>query len=87
MERRGFLKLLVGGVAAAAAIRTFPFRVYSFPSDIVVAPPFLLDELSPTALDTLNELTYKYIIPQMANQLFTPSPAFERLARLKGWDS
>ena len=32
MERRGFLKLMVGGVAAAAAVRTFPFRVFSFPN-------------------------------------------------------
>jgi len=36
MERRGFLKLMVGGVAAAAAVRTYPFRVFSFPKEIVV---------------------------------------------------
>jgi hypothetical protein len=35
MNRRGFLKMMVGGVAAAAAVRTFPFRVFSFPKDIV----------------------------------------------------
>lgn len=29
--RREFLKTLVGGVAASAAVRTWPFRVYSFP--------------------------------------------------------
>ena len=34
MERRGFLKMLVGGVAAAAAVQAFPFRVYSFPTEI-----------------------------------------------------
>jgi hypothetical protein len=34
MNRRGFLGLLVGGLATAAAVRTFPFRVFSFPSEI-----------------------------------------------------
>lgn len=33
MERRNFLRTLVGGVAVAAAARTWPFRVYSFPSE------------------------------------------------------
>lgn len=32
MNRRGFLGVLVGGVAVAAAARTWPFRVYSFPA-------------------------------------------------------
>jgi hypothetical protein len=36
MNRRAFLGTVVGGVAAGAAIRTFPFRVYSFPTDIKV---------------------------------------------------
>jgi hypothetical protein len=34
MNRRNFLGTVVGGVAASAAIRTWPFRVYSFPKDI-----------------------------------------------------
>jgi hypothetical protein len=34
MDRRKFLSSLIGGVAAAAAARTFPFRVFSFPKDI-----------------------------------------------------
>ena len=34
MNRRNFLGLL-GGVAACAAVRTWPFRVYSFPQEIV----------------------------------------------------
>lgn len=37
MNRRGFLKMMVGGVAAAAAVRTYPFRVFSFPEEIRVA--------------------------------------------------
>lgn len=36
MNRRGFLRTLIGGVAATAAVRTFPFRVYSFPAEPVV---------------------------------------------------
>lgn len=37
MNRRGFLGSLIGGVAAAAAVRTFPFRVFSFPAEVVPA--------------------------------------------------
>jgi hypothetical protein len=36
MNRRAFLGSLFGGVAASAAVRTWPFRVFSFPSEIVV---------------------------------------------------
>jgi hypothetical protein len=39
LSRRDFLRLSIGGIAAAAAVRTFPFRVYSFPSEIVPAEP------------------------------------------------
>lgn len=35
-SRRNFLRVLVGGIAAEAAVRTWPFRVFSFPSDIVI---------------------------------------------------
>ena len=34
MQRRDFLKTLVGGVAIATAQRVWPYRVYSFPSEI-----------------------------------------------------
>jgi hypothetical protein len=34
MDRRNFLSTLVGGVATAAAVRTFPFRVFSFPKEV-----------------------------------------------------
>lgn len=30
---------MVGGVAAAAAVRTFPFRVFSFPANLVMPLP------------------------------------------------
>ena len=38
MDRRNFFRLTIGGVAAATAVRTWPFRVYSFPTNIVIAP-------------------------------------------------
>lgn len=38
MNRRNFFRSMIGGVAAAAAVRMFPFRVFSFPSEIVVPP-------------------------------------------------
>jgi hypothetical protein len=34
MDRRKFFGLMVGGLATAAAARTFPFRVFSFPKEI-----------------------------------------------------
>jgi hypothetical protein len=34
---------LIGGVVAAAAVRTFPFRVFSFPSEIVLGPATATD--------------------------------------------
>jgi hypothetical protein len=38
VNRRSFLRSIVGGVAAAAAVRTFPFRVYSFPTEPIRVP-------------------------------------------------
>ena len=37
MNRRGFLGMMIGGIATAAAVRTFPFRVFSFPKEIKIA--------------------------------------------------
>ena len=36
MNRRNFLSTLIGGLAATAAVRSFPFRVFSFPSEIAI---------------------------------------------------
>jgi hypothetical protein len=38
MNRRNFIGTLVGGLAASAAVRTWPFRVFSFPSKPVWPP-------------------------------------------------
>jgi hypothetical protein len=37
LARRDFLSTFIGGIASTAAVRTWPFRVYSFPTDIVIA--------------------------------------------------
>lgn len=34
--------MMIGGVAAATAVRSFPFRVFSFPSEIVQPYPLVL---------------------------------------------
>jgi len=38
MNRRNFLGMMVGGIAASAAVRTWPFRVYSFPKEVLWPP-------------------------------------------------
>jgi hypothetical protein len=39
LSRRGFIGTMIGGVAASAAVRAWPFRVFSFPESIKVAQP------------------------------------------------
>lgn len=41
MNRRGFIGMLIGGIAAAAAVRTWPFRIYSFPAEVKAPSPLL----------------------------------------------
>jgi hypothetical protein len=55
MNRRSFLGSLVGGLAATAAVRTWPFRVYSFPTNILVPRSPTLDDLITTTLADLRE--------------------------------
>jgi hypothetical protein len=40
MNRRNFFGLMVGGLAASAAVRTWPFRVFSFPSEIRIGQTY-----------------------------------------------
>lgn len=37
MNRRSFLRTVIGGVVVAAAAPSWPFRVFSFPSEIKLA--------------------------------------------------
>lgn len=47
MDRRKFLTSLVGGVAASAAVRTFPFRVFSFPQEIALTEMPIIEMPAP----------------------------------------
>jgi hypothetical protein len=50
---------MVGGVAVAAAVRSWPFRVFSFPSEIIIPsiePFYEMNKwYSPEALEALKE--------------------------------
>lgn len=81
MNRRNFLTL-IGGVSAAAAVRTWPFRVYSFPTDIVIAkPPNIAvsvadgDSYGTIQVVSPEEFARKY--PQTAKRLGIGTPLFE----------
>lgn len=49
MNRRGFIGALVGGVAIAQAVRSWPFRVFSFPSELRVVDPLIGQTVFTTA--------------------------------------
>lgn len=53
MNRRGFLGAMVGGIATAAAVRTWPFRVYSFPAEPMA---FSLADLPPVDAPLIDSL-------------------------------
>lgn len=55
MDRRLFFNRMIGGLAATAAVRTWPFRVYSFPAEIVIPETIspLFDQISYSTLATL----------------------------------
>jgi hypothetical protein len=66
MNRRNFLYLLTGTAIAAAMEEAVPFgRVWSFPSNLTIH-----------TADELNQLTLKYIVPVLADEVFTPSPVW-----------
>jgi hypothetical protein len=66
MNRRGFLQMLVGGVAATAAVRTWPFRAFSFPS-----PSLSVSEYadSVTLADLNEQAAIDPLIAQFAEEL------------------
>jgi hypothetical protein len=79
VSRRGFLGTLIGGLAAGAAVRTWPFRTFSFPSEIT-APQFDLQLLRMNAVEALELETFAKQIPTLffnesaLHQLFACSP-------------
>jgi hypothetical protein len=70
LSRRGFLGSLIGGVAAAAAVRTFPFRVFSFPAEIkpVLLAGNELMMITEVSLRTLTLLRAQISYQQKYNQ-------------------
>lgn len=75
MDRRRFLSLMIGGIAATAAIRTFPFRVFSFSSEIVAAPI----QLDPT-FEMLNYITLKHLRADiLTDNFFIDTPLLKYL--------
>lgn len=73
LTRRGFLGTLIGGVAAGAAVRTWPFRVFSFPEKVVVPVVFPM----PTSLDNMGKLMRIYYEPAIAEQFNKQSVLWE----------
>lgn len=58
MNRRKFFGTLIGGVAAGAAVRTWPFRVFSFPSEVEVNPyPALTPEMLRRTVELMRSFT------------------------------
>lgn len=64
-SRRTFLRDCIGGIIAGTAVRTWPFRVYSFPTDIVIPP---LSALPLRALP-LQEFLDRYVITAVHGML------------------
>ncbi|MGB7147515.1 MAG: hypothetical protein WBD45_00060 [Terriglobales bacterium] len=78
MNRRNFLGLMVGGVAAAAAVRTFPFRVFSFPKQVELYGTSMAADVS-----SLINLTLERVSDQINDDfihLRSEGPIFFRLA-------
>lgn len=44
MDRRSFFRSMIGGVAATAAVRTWPFRVFSFPNELAMPLPLFAEK-------------------------------------------
>lgn len=68
MNRRNFLGSLIGSVAAGAAVRTWPFRIFSFPQEVVLraarSTDFLCDFVNGTAVREELELQNGVWVPQ-----------------------
>jgi hypothetical protein len=54
LDRRNFMRTMVGGLAATAAVRTWPFRVYSFPMEVKTYTVPQLDKYLKAATESLS---------------------------------
>jgi hypothetical protein len=83
IDRRAFLRSLIGGVAAAAAVRTWPFRVFSFPAEVKPIPVVIGQwnehgpHFPPLTIENLramkSQLMAPAIHPEIYRQMF-PTP-------------
>jgi hypothetical protein len=80
--RRQFLGLMVGGVAAAAAIRTWPFRVYSFPSQPIMPPYVWLDM---NTWERLEKILDRPCLVKVEWGIMNPSRAWHSEIRSQVW--
>jgi hypothetical protein len=71
---------MIGGVAATAAVRTFPFRVFSFPKEIVRAPGLfeLYPEIDPAFFLTPGQRLLLFSTPA------SPDPSWVREVFIRG---
>ena len=88
IDRRAFLKTLVGGVAVGAvAVREWPFRVYSFPAEVKVATTADLKLLDlgwdEPDLMWLNRATYELLVSNGIPPL-SPSRHFHEVMVRRG---
>lgn len=89
MNRRGFLRGLIGGVAAAAAVREFPFRVFSFPSELTIINPDVpiastFNGLGDPTFDQLSAATLADLRQEILYDNFFVDTPFIKLLRSKG---
>jgi hypothetical protein len=62
MNRRGFLQLLTGGIAAIAAEQVIPLgRVWSFPSKIIIPKPLVIPTRSGFVLDEIKRVSLSHL--------------------------
>jgi hypothetical protein len=85
MERRNFLKLMFGAVSAAATVRTFPFRVFSFAKEIkqgnwegLHLDPYPGRLCTPNRIDTMN-LKHWFRSDMEPVQMYNPDGAMSGL--------
>lgn len=72
---------MIGGVVAAAAVRTFPFRVFSFPTEFV--RPDIHKLIVPGTLDEINRITLANLREDVLfDNFFIESPLLVRLRQM-----
>lgn len=69
MNRRGFLRYLTGAIATATLD---PERLLFVPGKRLISIP----SVRQATLDEINEISLKYIVPRMADAIFTKSPLY-----------